>query len=171
MSVARCLLLVVILVSSVGLGVFLSGFLLTKTELRQRSYGEEHHDPAKIFRDIDIDNKSSYDALMRYNSEIREGSSRKGKRVFLFVVDALRFDLFQPSDEMEAMCERCIRTYIHTYIHTCTYPDTYIYIYICSCLYIHTYIHTYKHTYKHTYIQTCTYAYTCVHAYMNTLIH
>ena len=167
MSAARCLLLVVILVSSVGLGVFLSGFLLTKTELRQRSYGEEHHDPAKIFRDIDIDNKSSYDALMRYNSEIREGSSRKGKRVFLFVVDALRFDLFQPSDEMEAMCERCIRTYLHTYIHTFTYPDTYIYIYICSCLYIHTYIHTYKHTH----LQTCTYAYTCVHAFMNTWIH
>ena len=74
---------------------------------------------------------------------------------------------------MDAMCDRCIRTYlltyIHTYIHTCTYTDTYIYIYICSCLYlyIHTYIHTYNiqtyihtyiHTYKHTYMQTCTYA-------------
>ena len=162
MSAARCLLLVVILVSSVGLGVFLSGFLLTKTELRQRSYGEEHHDPAKIFRDIDIDNKSSYDALMRYNSEIREGSSRKGKRVFLFVVDALRFDLFQPSDEMEAMCERCIRTYLHTYIHTFTYPDTYIYIYICSCLYI------YIHTYIHTNIRTCKHVHMLTHVYMHS---
>ena len=107
-SMARSLLLVLITVSCIAIIFFLSGFLLTKTEIRQKSAPSEHHNPAQIFRDSGIDVKSKYESLMQeYTTSTTQSEAKK---VFLFVIDALRFDLFQPSMTMESMCERTMNT-------------------------------------------------------------
>ena len=104
---ARCLLLILIVVTCVAVAIFLNGFLLTKTVVRQKSSPLEHHDPVQIFRDISIDDRDRYESLIGQYATTSE--ERKAKKVFLFVIDALRFDLFQPSMEMQSMCEKTMK--------------------------------------------------------------
>ena len=116
-STARSLLLILLIVSIIGIGLFLSGFLLTKTEIRQKSSPSEHSDLFQIFKDTGIHEGSKYQSLLQHYSPNSSSSSnvkekkeekevKEGKRVFLFVIDALRFDFFQPNTDMEIMCEK-----------------------------------------------------------------
>ena len=60
-----------------------------------------------IFQNIGI-NEKNYDRLL-FNQYHEYNSKTNSKRkIFLFIIDALRYDLFQPNIDMEIMCENTI---------------------------------------------------------------
>lgn len=101
-STSRWFLLGLITTSILSIGLFLNGFLLTKTEMKHTSLLKENKNLDEIFKDIKIDDKNhTYQSLLDQYHTIMQDN----KKVLLFIIDALRYDIFQPNEKMEIMCE------------------------------------------------------------------
>jgi len=100
----------------IGLGFFLSGFLLTKTEIRLRS--EANDLEPVIEKSLGFhSNSSAHTALVQ---EIRFGDCTTcyhPTHVFIFVVDALRYDFFAFNKTIEDICASEGRSARHRSIH------------------------------------------------------
>ena len=97
------------MLSMLGLSLFLSGFLLSRHELRKVSTKQEFLTPKMIVEGIDLiqaDERFPWSDLLDKYSVPRE---REERVVVLFIIDALRFDFFHFNRTAALWCQEGAR--------------------------------------------------------------